>query len=642
MEAVRAADQFLERRLWLDLDGAQVVGVEIEGEPPIAVSVMGSGGAEFGLHALVGENAVSELLRAGLGELSAHEIQSKNLSFGLVRRVEIEPPFDRPLVQAGRQGRMVPMFFAAELGEVPRLPRKPEFELLIRVTRALLIADAGGRLAPGDPRETGRLLVLRVGGDCRDLQVSSELRDVSTALEFLDEGDGWSLPGLVDLPIRDASYCAALVTVPVGLGGEGEAVRALLLLDTADDTVVALEVLRRDESNGELAERLALALHSGGESTPPGLPRKMVFLDAGLYRELVDELEEAGVDCAHEPASPEVDRIVDELTQALKARSDSLGATIAREPTGADDLDGWKDVERRVTERLLAAGARVATENAKAWRKYLGVDAERREALEDRYVDGLWTGYFDWYAHQHRGSKRARTLVERVLREDLPAAEREVLLARDGGVVSMFRVERVDVGESVVFRDVLQGRRHEIRDTSLSLTAKKDMVFPARVYAVANFEFAIPIGPVLLGAEPAKALDFLERECGLRLDGAVDPGGIHLLGRMWDWSARCATSDVRLQNHSGDELRWHCGEFSVANSERLREALASRDDVEELEGGVQWQWHRAGLHLGSLELFGNEFLFVEVNSPERFGEVRNWIESIEGVEFERLSESELP
>lgn len=198
VEAVRAADEFFDRRLWRRLGNGHISGIELAGRPSIVACVMGAAGQEFGLHLLVGERAVQEMMAIGRGRLTHRNLESQSLSFSLERRIDIGPPFDRALVEARRQGRMAPLFLCVERDQAHRPPRKHEYEVLILATRALLIADAAGRLDPGEPEVSGRLLTLRVTGSLQEPDVDVALRNVDCGLPR-----GLSEPAEAEEPVAE-------------------------------------------------------------------------------------------------------------------------------------------------------------------------------------------------------------------------------------------------------------------------------------------------------------------------------------------------------------------------------------------------------------------------------------------------------
>lgn len=173
------------------------------------------------------------------------------------------------------------------------------------------------------------------------------------------------------------------------------------------------------------------------------------------------------------------------------------------------------------------------------------------------------------------------------------------------------------------------------------MTAEAGSVIPARLYGAGGFWFGMPVGPVLYGANAAAALEYLTTEHGLPLDGAVGADDAHLLGRLWSWVRAQGRRQIALQNHDGHALLWHTVRFSVDDPLSLARALEARADIEVVEPGSEWIWHRDRVQLGRLELFGGEELVLEVNSAERHLAARGWLDRLAGVGFESAHTQEV-
>lgn len=641
VEAIQAADEFLSRRLWRRLANEQFVAIELPGRPPITAGVLGAAGQEFGLHLLVGERAVEEMLALCRGDLRHDGLDSPSLSFTLTPRSDIVPPFDRALVEARRQGRMAPMLLCVERGLAPRPPRKQECEILILATRALLIADAAGRLEPGDPEVSGQLLTLQVSGKVRKPDVAVAMQSIATVSRetWAEPGKAEPPPELIGLPTLEARYCVGLPFLPVTITGDDALTRVVLVLDATHDKIATIAIVEGDHV-AEARDRVLAVLHDGSESVPPGLPEKMVIADLDLYRELAASLRALGIDCDFERDVPELAAVVESLGEHLHATAPPDPGS-APEPSGPDDLEAWKAVDMAVTNLLAAAGMRAAMENDKAWRRYLGVDRAQRNPLVNVGGEGLITGYLDWFMHHHRGTKRSRTVAERLLAGKLSPSVRSVMLARQTARHSLYRVDRIEVGEGVETHDIIAGTRCFVTDRAFSLTTEQGDAFPARLYRAGAYWFGQPAGPVLRGTSAVSALEFLEGKHGLQADEAVDPNQAHLLGRLWSWIEDQPRRQITLQNHDGHALRWHTARFSVADPTSLSKALEARVDIEVVEPGSEWAWQRNSLFLGRLELFGGEELVLEVNSAERHVAARGWLEQLAGVTFESVVEREV-
>jgi len=114
------------------------------------------------------------------------------------------------------------------------------------------------------------------------------------------------------------------------------------------------------------------------------------------------------------------------------------------------------------------------------------------------------------------GSSRPSSVSPRVPWSSTEGRRRRQLEARASARLSLYRVDRIEVGEGIEVSDLLSGASCFLNDSSLSTTAEVGYVVPARVYPAGSFRFAVLVGPALGGAEAAAALDFLSSELALR------------------------------------------------------------------------------------------------------------------------------
>lgn len=621
--SVAAADEFLSRRLWQRFANDDLLAFEIAGQPLMVGSIMGAAGQEHGLLLLLGDRALADF--AAMEQDG--QVESVLWSVSLERIADILPPLDRILKQAGRTGRTGPVFLVKEPGLLPRAPRRAELEVMLLVLRGLLTADDQGRLRPEGDADSGLLPVLTISGQPKAPGVKIRLAsfavaDAAPLAKFTPPAE------LAALPRLSVTHAVAVRPVPAVITGEDREVHALLVVDVEAGRIATVDVLvGRDPA--QVAESL-FATFRGTERSAAGLPARLVFADARLHAMVGEGLAALGIACEYQSHVPALEAVADHLTSWLAGESPP-GAP--GEPPASDDLDGWKQLDRSVSERIGEAVGPRALQAERPLRRYFDLPPEDLPFDDEDMAKMVLGSYIEWYFFDWRATARSRTLAERELELDLAPGLRAVLQARTDARPSLYRVESIEQGDSVGLVDVLGGGSVRAHDRSLSLSVRPGLAFFARVYPVGDFHFASIAGPVLDTPEIEEALSFLAEECGLRVCDSVPAEGAHLLGRLWEWRMSTSYLDrVRLTNTDGEDLRGRKASFHVADPAALAAALAVRGDIEVSEAGASWNWCRGDLHLGSLELFEHELL-LEVNSAERLAAARAWLVQLPGVEF---------
>ncbi|MBN1845317.1 MAG: DUF2384 domain-containing protein [Sedimentisphaerales bacterium] len=326
----------------------------------------------------------------------------------------------------------------------------------------------------------------------------------------------------------------------------------------------------------------------------------------------------------------------------------------------ADDLAGWKAVERilgkRISDRIDASG--LVTEAL--FRQYFG--SKRAEYLAKEYeCMSVIHAFMEWLAYDYRpvlrsdkkrrkdktrrpkGVRRGKTLAEKMLAAGLPAAESRLLEACMQANPSLFRIISVESGSYEVVEDILLGGEYVIHDKMLSECVQAGQFLTGRVFPAGQFHFFSPTGPPLSHLLVTEAADYLE-SVGMEFSREGLRRGADKFGLLWKWyDKRSRESHVPiLRNTDGEDLIWQTASFSVSDEKTVREALAQREDIEydQEEDEYKWLRHQTGrsmiagdmLYLGRMHFVLNE-LIIEVNSAERLQTARRWLEKIPGVKY---------
>ena len=312
-----------------------------------------------------------------------------------------------------------------------------------------------------------------------------------------------------------------------------------------------------------------------------------------------------------------------------------------------DDLAGWKEADSRLTRRFVNQMREDWFRSARAMKGYFG-DDDARALLVAHEARAVAQAYTTWAILDYRPHRTAMTHAESMLAKGLPEPEAMLLRARIASNPSLYRVASHNAtAGAVVLEDVLLGGEVTMHDQLFSENIDDGVLIAARVFPAGRFHFFDPVGPplgVMMGEEAAeflhdRGLDFTKE--GLRRDA-------HLFGRLWGWMDRWEKDwkPPRLCNTDGDELLWHTASFSVADPQKVRDALAGRKDINYDETEDEYLWIRDAknsskvlgdtLHLGRIELVGDE-LVLTVNSAKRFATGRKWLEKLPGVVFRNVT-----
>jgi hypothetical protein len=235
-----------------------------------------------------------------------------------------------------------------------------------------------------------------------------------------------------------------------------------------------------------------------------------------------------------------------------------------------------------------------------------------------------------------------------MLAEGLPEPELTLLRARIESHPSLYRVASHNAkAGAVVLEDVLLGGAVTVYDQLFSENIDEGVLIAARVYPAGRFHFFDMVGPPLGAMMGEEAAEFLH-DCGLDFTKEGLRRNAHLFGRLLGWMERWEANwkPPRMCNMDGDELLWHTASFSVADPQKVRDALAGRTDIDYDETEDEYLWIRDAknsskvlgdtLHLGRIELVGDE-LVLTVNSAKRFATGRKWLAKLPGVAFRNVT-----
>jgi len=658
-ETYQAALDFDALRLWESFDDLVCFPVRVPGSPHLwYAAIMGAGGQEYGLAVYRGDDAGAIILEtvSGAGMDDGLADSMNILSMGMSPLHEI-PPAGREFLRAAKVSPKrvdrVPLFIAKDPGKHARALSRAEVANMLMILRGLDKAHRSGVLAASPVEAGAATREYAFSGDPRDPEI--EIRDGQFPVGERARSSLVASPGsLGALPRLPTSYVVGYPVSPAGIEGRDETLRILVVADLADGRVLQGTIPEPPSLEGAVA---LLNRIFQGRNLPKqrGLPRTVVFTDRDLHDAFAPALASFGVSCSHEPGHPLMEELKGSLYEWLRSSGGDPGTspgTSSAAATGGevvpadDDLPAWKEVNRRLGERLVKAFMVGRRPSDRAVAAYFGTSRVGWRFLEGESRESVVGAFFEWSVQHYRSADDRPTAMERLLEAPLPEAQRRLLHDRHKAHPSIYKIAAIERGVSLVFEDVLFGGSAVVHDRLLSESAEVGYCLIGCTYPAGGFTFLVITGPPLGTGEVLPALRYLEGQ-GLE----ATPEGIgatsHLFGRLWSWleRERAARPRVpRMVNFDGDPLLMHTARYAVTDETAARQALRARPDLEANEGDGSYVWQVPPAKAASrmpgdgpvsgarLQFEGGE-LILETNSAERFQKVRAWLDLVPGLRF---------
>ncbi|QDU65242.1 hypothetical protein [Engelhardtia mirabilis] len=650
-----AAMELHRRRLWEPLPLDAVFQVRLEGdEQPLVAQILGAEGGEYGLILARGERALELYVGDLLGvRRVASEIIGRTSLVGVARWSSLDARQREFLRVAGVQARrekLVP-YIAVDVPEGdPRPPNSGEAKRLLAVTRAVLAAAEAGELTPGSVDTANKLLELQVEGSPRAPRWQVRYLPRPTVLDELvnnalteSDSDHDELPTLEGVfgklePRPDSTWFVAVRPLAEIEFDDGGPADLLVVADLDEEEPLYADLVPRGSAGDVIIAFQAVVDGQLEADEAFGIAGCVQFDDPFVEALFEEELVGFGV----RVELVEAPSIVEEIALvALGILEQEIETTSGEIP---QDIDGWKRVEGAVIARYVAPLVDELTDREAA--RFFGRRDLAEELLEEAELDEgnpiPLIAVLGWLFLDHRPGRHRRTRCEALLeREELDPRDRIVLEAYRDAVLSIFRVDATEPGESIEVEDVLTGERYVVQDEVMSGAAILGIFIPMRVVRLGDWYVPSLAGPPLGPVQVAAFTETLANAGHDRDQASLRAGG-HLFGTLWQSQEE---EPPVLMNTDGELLDPVTALFRVADGMGLERSLDAQGDLERDESGG-WLWVKpAKLRgefgeltvLGRFEVFGDELL-LEVNSAERLREARTWLDEVEGLVFERLVE----
>lgn len=653
--ALEAACEFNDRKLWKRFTNYDCFGVRIAGQDELMLGVvLGNAGEEYGLSLLRGPRAAAALAALmnseGADDDSLDDMDM--LGFSMETFGSLPSNVQEWLHEAGQRPgcrEQVPHFLAKPQGHRTRLPNESELALLELVLWAVVKADRSKLLQPTTLEDDTGICVIHMSGDATESGVNVTREKVAqeegpTTIPLLPTShDLRGLPGL------ETTWLAGMPALPAEIEGDDRAMQLLLIMDDTSELVLQ----GRPVFSGDLKEAADSVVETFcGKGIAPikGLPRRIIFSSRKLHDAMKPTLEPLGVQCAYKPTIPKLQQMVEEfynLVDTDLAPSDEYLEAVGSEDMqtpAPNDLKGWKEVHQRLFRRFVEHFEREdRLWSSRAVKRYFRDDDLEYYAQEYEH-QGVLAAYTAWGILDYRPNKTSKTHAEKMLKKGLSEPEGILLRAMMEACPTLQRVAGHDPKAGTVdLEDVLLGGTVTTHDQLMSENIDNGVFFAARAFPAGRFHFIEMAGPPLGPGMGMEAVEFLRRSKmrftpeGLRRDA-------HKFGWLWQWIDEWEANrrPPCVCNSDGDELLWHTASFSVANADQTRRTLMQREDIDydDQEDELVWKKCAGGdtrvlgetVTLGRMEFVGDE-LVLTVNSAKRFATARKWLEKLPGVAF---------
>lgn len=651
-ELVQLAMQLHQRRVWERVPADAPFLVRHDGEDePLVCFVIGQQMQDLGLTVLRGSGVVEQLeaLMAGAPP-SVIGTLSEALMVSFEARQSIPPEFQRVLNQAGFQGRResaAPLLGGMGPGRPFGPMGRPQMRAACAALRATLLAERAGRLLPRDwDRRKRRVLELTVEGRGKQAHVLDRVVVLPKGRVVHERSKparlgGRSAKPYLDLPRLAATWIVATLTAPGLIEGESLPREVLVVVDERSRATLALHLLPTGAQGQPVLDLLTAMFRAEpgsrlpGTELSPGVPERMCFVDDFLADLVGPALASLRIEVVVEQEHEVIEDMLDKL--GAVAQHADREARSEQEPE-ADDLAGWKELDRGVTDQLVHRDLVDQLLRGRALARFAGTKRRGEELLakgDPHFIPAV----LEWFLCDYRATVRSSTLLEKMLqRSDWSSAERRLLEARRDGVVSIFRVVRTEPAALLEIEDVLTGATRVLHDRALSTSAPVGVCLPLRVYSIGEWTFCTLAGPPIPQLGLDLALSHLQEQ-GLSLEGGISADR-HLLGRLWSLPSRRAAPPV-LQNTDGDPFEQLRARFRCADPERVARELSELEGVH-TDDETHWTWNEArpgrhgfenGVVMAYFELIGDELL-ATVNSRRRLERVREHLGRVSGLTFE--------
>ncbi len=656
---VRTCIDFADMRLWEHYDNMDLFVVQTPLEEPVVVSIMGSGGEEYGISAFRGPDAFQQPhLITSEGKSAAKKINTIGFSMVYYRDMDhLEKKWLKSYNYNAHKSDWLPSIISKKPGQMMEMVEKAhDIKLMLYILKGIIKAQEEGNFRPQTAGLVGpKMLTIEVSGDVLEPDVHVTYKSFPGSRELLELcnqdilfEDLQSPPDVSSLPKLNETWVIVPVYVPRGDSAKDDCI--LAIAEEESHYILHADVIAMDVA--EAIKTLYGVFTGDNAAESVGIPQKIIVAEKEFFKAISGHIQKWGIDVCYEKEHPVAKDIRESLQQDLPAFAKKHVVKHLEMPDidlsvvpDDDDLQSWKIVQGILTNQFI-----------NFWHDsdYLRKNRPSKQFFGDAdweyYIDvyknmmALPT-YVTWAALTYRAEKNKPTFAEQLLAGDLPQSLRISLEALNKTYPSLYQIKKTDKKTGyIILKDLLLSTTVTVHDQGLSETAKPDWIAPLWVYSAGNFYLVDIAGPIFSPFDSTEVIDELQK---LKLPAEPTPQWLqenaYIFGRLWslyDEISEMTSIPPKLANTDGESLKFITAYFKYDNLKKVRDALLQRDDIDHYNVGDEYIWFRVNPDNPIMEttllariFFEDNKIKAEVNSKDRLGCLTNMLESIEGVHY---------
>jgi len=655
-QMIQACKELAQMRLWESYENLDFFAVETPLEDPVVVSIMGAGGEEYGISVFRGPDAFKQpiiIIRDGRPAAA----KTNTIGFSMVHYRDMQYEEKKWLKSCNyRAGKSdwLPSVISKKPGKMTQMVEKDhDINLMLYIARGIIKAQEDGKFRPVIKHRGSKIFTIEVSGDVLEPDVTVTYKSFPGSKELLrmcrDEMvyDISELPDISRLPKLRESWVVVPVYVTSEDDGNGNCI--LVIAEEESHYVLCADIIPMDI--GQALEVLFGVFSGDNSAEKVGIPDNIIIAEKQFF-DAIKGIQQLDINVCYKKNHPVAEDIRESIANDLPAFADRHFVKHLEMPDidlsvvpADDDLQGWKLVQKALTNRLINFwhDSDYLRKNRPS-KKFFG-DADWEYYIDEYGEMMALPTYVTWAALTYRTAKNKPTYAEKLLSESLPESLRISLESLNNSYPSLYQITETDAETGyVALKDLLLSKTVTVHDQGLSEMARQGWIVPFRVYPIGNFHFADIAGPIFNALDSTEVIDEL-----LKLKLPAEPTtewlreNAYIFGRLWalydDISERGSVLP-KLTNTDGEPLEFITAHFGCDNPKKVRKVLLQREDIDYDKDCDVYIWFKGNPDNPVMEttllariFFQNNKIKAETNSEKRLVRLIDMLEAIDGIRY---------
>ena len=602
-DVVSAAMEFLSSRLWKRVESGSLFQLILkDGEEYLAV-LEGSDGEGPRFLLMSGPDRMKTWATQVIEGLDFEPTEDcDGLLLEFAGMSAIEGPFQRLLQESGHpffKASSVPLFASLTKDRYEECMSRPQLRVFLEALKLIVQADRQGCLhaVPLGPKR--RVCELRLDGHGKKARVVDR---VVTMPALLVESPPPTAAPLLDLISQFESAARTQAEIYIGtkplkgLVMESGVAEVWGAIESDGESIFEATILNQGDLEGYaglLGEWFLSSMEIRAESDdgepaisaiPPGVPARIIFNSFRIYHDLASTLQALDIEVDLETNHPILLGLLDGMQRMVENAQDGMG--IESGPLDPDDLLGWRELDSRLTEKLVGSSEQLMKIiESPASKHFFGKQLPEDVSADFDEIEGLADAFLEWTFFEYRRSPRAHSFAETFLeREELSDDERTLLRSRIDSTMVPIRVTNVEVGATFAVENLLSGQQTTIYDSSISESIDVGVAFLLRIYTAGDFDFGMPCSNGLNPADLMQEIKRIQPQAG-KLQAL--PMGQRRIGELFYRNTNA--NPPTLQNTDGDPLEMLSVLFRSKDAGGLSQTLGGHPEMVK-HSDTDWNW----------------------------------------------------